>query len=135
MAHISDLVRDVFCETIKADECKVMFSFFTDCLYGTYGIECRKACNCKGGICDRETGACLTLRFFAKIAGKLKTEPQEGTTRTFKIAYSVICEICEIAQLCELEAGLVRSWKTWKSHGILKWSLPGLEKSWKKLKS
>jgi len=28
--------------------------------------------------------------------------------------------------------GLVRSWKTWKSHGILKWSFPGLEKSWKK---
>jgi len=31
--------------------------------------------------------------------------------------------------------GFVRSWKTWKSHGILKWSIPGLEKSWKKLKS
>jgi len=31
--------------------------------------------------------------------------------------------------------GFVRSWKTWKSHGILKWSFPGLEKSWKKLKS
>jgi len=31
--------------------------------------------------------------------------------------------------------GFIRSWKTWKSHGILKWSFPGLEKSWKKLKS
>jgi len=31
--------------------------------------------------------------------------------------------------------GFVRSWKTWKRHGILKWSFPGLEKSWKKLKS
>jgi len=29
----------------------------------------------------------------------------------------------------------VQSWKTWKSHGILKSSFPGLEKSWKKLKS
>jgi len=35
----------------------------------------------------------------------------------------------------EVNAGLVRSWKTWKSHGILKWSFPGLEKSWKKIKS
>jgi len=25
--------------------------------------------------------------------------------------------------------------ETWKSHGILKWSFPGLEKSWRKLKS
>jgi len=31
--------------------------------------------------------------------------------------------------------GFVRSWKTWKCHGILKRSFPGLEKSWKKLKS
>lgn len=59
-----------------------MFSFFADCLYGTYGVECRKTCNCKGGICDRETGACLTLKFFAKIASKLKTEPQAGKKKT-----------------------------------------------------
>jgi len=31
--------------------------------------------------------------------------------------------------------GFLRSWKTWESHGILKWSFPGLEQSWKKLKS
>jgi len=37
--------------------------------------------------------------------------------------------------LAVLTTGFVRSWKTWKSHGILKWSFPGLEKSWKKLKS
>lgn len=49
-----------------------------DCLYGTFGVECRKTCNCKGGICDRETGACLTLPFFAKIASKLKNEPPAG---------------------------------------------------------
>jgi len=29
--------------------------------------------------------------------------------------------------------GFVRSWKTWKSHGIFKLSFPGLEKSWKKI--
>ncbi len=28
-------------------------------------------------------------------------------------------------------AGFVRSWKTWKSHGILKLQFPGLEKFWK----
>ncbi|XP_056267176.1 endothelial cell-specific molecule 1 [Pseudoliparis swirei] len=69
----------LFCEFYKdEDEYGDEYGICRDCLYGTYGIECRKACNCKGGICDRETGACLTLRFFAKIAGKLKTEPQEG---------------------------------------------------------
>jgi len=31
-----------------------------------------------------------------------------------------------------LMSGFGRSWKTWKSHGIFKWSFPGLEKSWKK---
>jgi len=35
----------------------------------------------------------------------------------------------------QARSGFVRSWKTWKSHGILKWSFPGLEKSWNKLKS
>uniref|UniRef100_A0A8C2X8Q8 Endothelial cell-specific molecule 1 n=2 Tax=Cyclopterus lumpus TaxID=8103 RepID=A0A8C2X8Q8_CYCLU len=69
----------LFCEFYKEeDDYGDEYGICKDCLYGTYGIECRKACNCKGGICDRETGACLTLRFFAKIAGKLKTEPQEG---------------------------------------------------------
>jgi len=34
--------------------------------------------------------------------------------------------------LLDMFAGFVRSWKTWKSHGILKWSFPALEKSWKK---
>jgi len=37
--------------------------------------------------------------------------------------------------LAKLLPGFVRSWKTWKSHGIVKWSFQGLEKSWKKLKS
>lgn len=73
----------------------MLFSVFADCLYGTYGMECRRTCNCKGGICDRETGACLTLKFFAKIAGKLKTEPQEGKKKKKekKIDHRIICEI------------------------------------------
>lgn len=68
-----------------------MSSFLKDCLYGTYGVECRKTCNCKGGICDRETGACLTLRFFAKIASKLKTETQAGK---WDILDVVSCACC-----------------------------------------
>ncbi|XP_068430676.1 endothelial cell-specific molecule 1 [Clinocottus analis] len=69
----------LFCEFYKdEDDYGDEYGICKDCLYGTYGIECRKTCNCKGGICDRETGACLTLRFFAKIAGKLKTDPQEA---------------------------------------------------------
>uniref|UniRef100_A0A8C6WE36 Endothelial cell-specific molecule 1 n=1 Tax=Neogobius melanostomus TaxID=47308 RepID=A0A8C6WE36_9GOBI len=40
-----------------------------------YGI-CKDYVQLQGGICDRETGACLTLRFFAKLASNLKTELQ-----------------------------------------------------------
>ncbi|XP_062868148.1 endothelial cell-specific molecule 1 [Trichomycterus rosablanca] len=48
-----------------------------DCPYGTFGVECRHTCNCKaGGLCDRETGACLTFKFFSKMANTIKT--QEG---------------------------------------------------------
>lgn len=50
----------------------------SDCMYGTYGMECRKACNCKaGGLCDRETGACLSFKFLAKMA-MLKSHSSEG---------------------------------------------------------
>ncbi|XP_042365549.1 endothelial cell-specific molecule 1 [Plectropomus leopardus] len=69
----------LYCEFYKdEDDYGDEYGICKDCLYGTYGVECRKTCNCKGGICDRETGACLTLKFFAKIASKLKTDPQEG---------------------------------------------------------
>ncbi|MBN3306657.1 ESM1 protein, partial [Amia calva] len=54
-----------------------------DCLYGTYGLECLKKCNCKAeGICDRETGTCLKLKFFtmlvSKQANRQKLLPQTG---------------------------------------------------------
>ncbi|KAM7368868.1 hypothetical protein PAMP_013173 [Pampus punctatissimus] len=69
----------LFCEFYKdEDDYGDEYGVCKDCLYGTYGVECRKMCNCKGGICDRETGACLTLTFFTKFASKLKTEPQTG---------------------------------------------------------
>lgn len=66
------------CSLISENSQNKMFASFADCPFGTYGVECRKTCNCKGGICDRETGTCLTLKFFAKIASKLKSEPQAG---------------------------------------------------------
>ncbi|KTF79708.1 hypothetical protein cypCar_00039781, partial [Cyprinus carpio] len=48
------------------------------CMYGTYGMECRKTCTCKaGGLCDRETGACLSFKFLAKMA-MLKSHSSEG---------------------------------------------------------
>ncbi|XP_036972411.1 endothelial cell-specific molecule 1 [Acanthopagrus latus] len=69
----------LFCEFYKdEDDYGDEYGICKDCLYGTYGVECRKTCSCKGGICDRETGACLTLKFFAKIASNLKSEPQAG---------------------------------------------------------
>ncbi|XP_034048090.1 endothelial cell-specific molecule 1 [Thalassophryne amazonica] len=69
----------LFCEFYKdEDDYGDEYGICKDCLYGTYGIECRKTCNCKGGVCDRETGTCLTFKFFAKIASKLKTDPQAG---------------------------------------------------------
>ena len=63
-------------------------------------------------------------------------------------AYSIIIfhktcntkNICPNVRLATVKvsnqyAGFVRSWKTWKSHGILKWLFPGLEKCLKKIKS
>ncbi|KAF7217300.1 endothelial cell-specific molecule 1 isoform X2 [Nothobranchius furzeri] len=70
----------LFCEFYKdEDDYGDEYGICKDCPYGTYGVECRKTCSCKGGICDRETGACLTLTFFAKIASKLKTGQQAGS--------------------------------------------------------
>ncbi|XP_020780925.1 endothelial cell-specific molecule 1 isoform X2 [Boleophthalmus pectinirostris] len=67
----------LFCEFYKdEDDYGDEYGVCKDCLFGTYGVECRKTCNCKGGICDRETGACLTLRFFGKLTSKLKPEIQ-----------------------------------------------------------
>nr|XP_047905382.1 endothelial cell-specific molecule 1 isoform X2 [Anser cygnoides] len=41
-----------------------------ECPYGTYGMECRKTCNCPSGICDRVTGKCLKFPFFQLSASK-----------------------------------------------------------------
>ncbi|XP_020373185.1 endothelial cell-specific molecule 1 [Rhincodon typus] len=35
-----------------------------DCPFGTYGLECRKKCQCPFGICNRETGECTKFPFF-----------------------------------------------------------------------
>ncbi|OCT98730.1 endothelial cell-specific molecule 1 [Xenopus laevis] len=46
------------------------FGICRDCPYGTYGIECRRTCNCQSGICDRVTGKCLKFPFFQLTGGK-----------------------------------------------------------------
>ncbi|CDQ85914.1 unnamed protein product [Oncorhynchus mykiss] len=71
----------LFCEFYKdEDDYGDEYGICKDCMYGTYGVGCGKTCHCKaGGICDRETGACLTFKFFTKIASKLKTQhPNAG---------------------------------------------------------
>ncbi|XP_077441581.1 endothelial cell-specific molecule 1 isoform X2 [Vanacampus margaritifer] len=80
----------LFCEFYKdEDDYGDEYGVCKDCHFGTYGMECRKTCSCKGGgLCDRETGACLTLRFFAKLAGKLKMEPQSGDEGSGEVQYS-----------------------------------------------
>ncbi|KAL7844160.1 hypothetical protein SRHO_G00226990 [Serrasalmus rhombeus] len=64
----------LYCHFYKdEDEYGEEYGVCRDCTYGTYGIECRKTCNCKGGgLCDRETGACLSFKFFTKLTNKLK---------------------------------------------------------------
>ncbi|KAG9354118.1 hypothetical protein JZ751_012242 [Albula glossodonta] len=74
----------LFCEFYKdEDDYGDEYGICKDCAFGTYGVECRKTCNCKsGGICDRETGACLSFKFLAKMAsmqaGHLTTQQQAG---------------------------------------------------------
>ncbi|KAG5834619.1 endothelial cell-specific molecule 1 [Anguilla rostrata] len=74
----------LFCEFYKdEDDYGDEYGICKDCLFGTYGVECRKTCNCKaGGICDRITGACLSFKFLAKMASmqasNRKTQPLAG---------------------------------------------------------
>lgn len=69
----------LYCEFYKEeDDYGDEYGICKDCLFGTYGVECRKTCNCKGGICDRETGACLTPRFFAKLTSNIKPKLQNA---------------------------------------------------------
>ncbi|MEE6458215.1 hypothetical protein FKM82_000221 [Ascaphus truei] len=46
------------------------FGICRECPYGTYGMECRRSCNCPSGICDRITGKCLKFPFFQSTGGK-----------------------------------------------------------------
>ncbi|XP_064497308.1 endothelial cell-specific molecule 1 [Pseudopipra pipra] len=46
------------------------FGICKECPYGSYGMECRKTCNCPSGICDRVTGKCLKFPFFQLSASK-----------------------------------------------------------------
>lgn len=79
----------LFCEFYKdEDDYGDEYGICKDCMFGTYGMECRKTCNCKGGICDRETGTCLTFKFFAKIASKLKAQQQGGELGSGEISNS-----------------------------------------------
>uniref|UniRef100_A0AAY4C5B7 IGFBP N-terminal domain-containing protein n=1 Tax=Denticeps clupeoides TaxID=299321 RepID=A0AAY4C5B7_9TELE len=74
----------LFCDFYKdEDDYGDEYGVCRDCTYGTYGVECRKTCSCKaGGICDRETGACLTFKFFTKMANKAKTAGTTGECRS-----------------------------------------------------
>ncbi|XP_004608482.1 endothelial cell-specific molecule 1 isoform X1 [Sorex araneus] len=47
-----------------------------DCPYGTFGMECRKTCNCQSGLCDRATGRCLQFSFY-------QTPSVKSSKRTF----------------------------------------------------
>ncbi|KAG7320733.1 hypothetical protein KOW79_015148 [Hemibagrus wyckioides] len=64
----------LYCDFYKdEDEYGDEYGMCRDCTFGTYGVECRQTCNCKaGGLCDRETGVCLTFKFFSKMANALK---------------------------------------------------------------
>ncbi|XP_014350656.1 endothelial cell-specific molecule 1 [Latimeria chalumnae] len=59
------------------------FGTCKECPYGTYGVECRKTCNCQTGICDRENGKCMKFPFFqlpaSKPANRRRFVPQPGT--------------------------------------------------------
>ncbi|KAF7670467.1 hypothetical protein LDENG_00124790 [Lucifuga dentata] len=69
----------LLCEFYKdEDDYGDEYGICKECMYGTYGVGCRKTCNCKEGICDRETGACVPLTFFAKIPSKFKANIEAG---------------------------------------------------------
>ncbi|XP_051537031.1 endothelial cell-specific molecule 1-like [Myxocyprinus asiaticus] len=69
----------LFCDFYKdEDDYGDEYGICKDCMYGSYGVECRKTCKCKArGLCDRETGTCLSFKFLAKMA-MLKSQSNEG---------------------------------------------------------
>ncbi|NP_001070209.1 endothelial cell-specific molecule 1 precursor [Danio rerio] len=69
----------LFCDFYKdEDDYGDEYGICKDCMFGTYGMECRKTCDCKaGGLCDRETGACLSFKVLAKMA-MLKSHSNEA---------------------------------------------------------
>ncbi|XP_062410508.1 endothelial cell-specific molecule 1 [Sardina pilchardus] len=71
----------LFCDFYKdEDDYGDEYGICKDCVYGTYGVECRNTCNCKaGGICDRETGACLSFIFFSKMTNNIRSHESTGT--------------------------------------------------------
>uniref|UniRef100_A0A4W3K986 Uncharacterized protein n=1 Tax=Callorhinchus milii TaxID=7868 RepID=A0A4W3K986_CALMI len=62
----------------------------SNCPFGTYGLGCRKTCQCMLDICDRETGRCLKFSFFEILEGKSgnrrKTSLQSGSASLLRNA-------------------------------------------------
>ncbi|XP_043403135.1 endothelial cell-specific molecule 1 isoform X2 [Caretta caretta] len=58
------------CRVCAAALGETCYRTVSECPYGTYGMECRKTCNCQSGICDRVTGKCLKFPFFQLSASK-----------------------------------------------------------------
>ncbi|XP_076845047.1 endothelial cell-specific molecule 1 [Brachyhypopomus gauderio] len=72
----------LYCDFYKdEDDYGDEYGVCKDCMYGTYGLECRKTCTCKaGGLCDRETGACLSFKLLAKLGSKLHAHEGEDVS-------------------------------------------------------
>ncbi|XP_043370325.1 endothelial cell-specific molecule 1 isoform X2 [Dermochelys coriacea] len=58
------------CRVCAAALGETCYRTVSECPYGTYGMECRKTCNCQSGICDRVTGKCLKFPFFQLSASR-----------------------------------------------------------------
>ncbi|TRY98643.1 hypothetical protein DNTS_005892 [Danionella cerebrum] len=69
----------LFCDFYKdEDDYGDEYGVCKECMYGTYGVDCRNTCSCNGGgLCDRETGACLSFKVLAKMA-MLKSQSSDG---------------------------------------------------------
>ncbi len=100
-------------------------------------VECRRLCYSHNSTLITLTQTCEWLfmavptyqRWFG--IGTNNGPPKSMLSSYKSFSEKLHCEEHSMMSLRCLSPGFVRSWKTWKSHGILKPHFPGLEKFWK----
>jgi len=118
----------------SSDFCFFCCVFFKSCVPKLFfhALYCTTVCNKDGKLLPTQLNS-VTLECFFPDLECFEHSLDYRMSKTIKVrlyngAKYTICACIFLHG----SSGFVRSWKTWKSHGIFKWLFPGLEKSRKK---